>query len=626
MPTTIPQLPSKNSTDWYAHYTALDTSVREIQGSTTLYAKSNGVAGNGTTDDAAAINALITTVNAAGGGAIVFAQGEYLIGSTINLKQGVYLMSETGNHGYIAANPAARTVKFNAASTFTSGWMIDTPNGGWSCGIQGIDLSGNSSGGLGGLRFQGVYWGAVKQSMANGFGLSGFRQEAGTQGNAGFACVFEDLMTTNCALAANANNTVIGAGDFDGTDHYFTRCEFAARGAGTGISGANKNQVAFVLRGSNHFVNDSVFETSDRGAIIYATKSRLTGCRADTNGGDGYWFIGGANTISGCDAIGNSQAATNTHDDFIVDNAAWGTYFSNCHSRTAGSIRPRYGWNIQTNIVEPVYATGYVNCSCENAGTARWNFPNGQTAGVLFAPFPIKPTANTATPDVHETTGVVDFSAYTTATTITNLLGGVDGQTVRLLGNAYITLANNSTIATSTGAAKTLTPGVLYPLTRQNGVWREDNDTSAAGSGGGGTSSTIQAAAFYHTGSQTLAAATVTQITIGATDFNDSPTNFPLANNVCTLVRAGLYNVTWNGDSAAGGSAGVRSFFIRINGNTIAEAATYSDGGESRVAGAKTFRVAAGATLDLAAYFSGSAGVGSAAAKDTGFTVTYLGA
>jgi uncharacterized protein (AIM24 family) len=570
-------------------------------------------------DNSAALNSLITTVNAAGGGVIVFPPGVYGFGSTINLKQGVFLASATGNHGYIAASPSAQTVKFNQNSSFTGTWLIDTPNGGWSLGIQGIDLSGNGTA-TGGLRFQGVYWGAVKQSMANGFGLSGFRQEQGSQGNAGFACVYEDLMTTNCASSATA---VTGAGDFDGTDHYFARCEFAARGAGTGIASSNKWVVAFVLRGSNHFVSDSVFETSDRGAVIYATKSRITACRADTNGGDGWWVVGGANTFTGCDAIGNSQAATNTHDDFIVDNAAWGSYFVNCHSRLAGSIKPRYGWNIQTTIQEPVYAGGYALCSAEDAGTARWNFPNGQTAGVLFAPFPVKPAAGTVTPDVHETSGVVDLSLYTSATTITNFTGGVDGQSIRLLGNANVTVANNATIVTSTGAAKALTAGVIFTFTRHGGVWRENASPAASG---GGTSSTVVAAAFYHTGSQTVPTGSVTQITIGATDFNDSTSYFTLANNVVTLVKAGLYNVVWNGDASGGGTAGTRSFFVRLNGNGIAEASSYTDGSEVRISGTKTFRASAGQTLDLAAYFSTGAGVGATFAKDTGLTVTYLGA
>lgn len=618
MPVTIPTLPASGSTNWYAHYSGIDAAVREIQLGRAYDAKANGIKGDGTTDDAAAINALITTVNAANGGAIVFPAGEYLIGSTINLKQGVYLVSGTGNHGYIAANPPARAVRFSSSASFTSGWMIDTPNGGWSCGIQGIDLSGNSSAGLGGLRFQGVYWGSVKQSMANGFGLSGFRQEAGSQSNAGFACVYEDLQTTNCVNAGVTTYT--GSFDIDGTDHYITRCEFAARGAGAALSSSNKYAVAAVFRGSNHFANDSVFETSDKGAYITATKSRFTGCRADTNNGDGWHFIGGSNTVTGCDSIGNSQVATGVHDDWIVDNGAWGMYFSNCHSRTAGSKVPRYGWNIQTNIGDPVYAGGYSLCSCESAGTARWYFPNGQTAGVQFAPFPITPSA-TATPDVHETTGPVNVSGFAT-TTITNFIGGVSGQTINVLGGTNVTVANNANIKTSTGANKTLT-NAIYTFTLVGSVWYEDNDTQ--GTGGGATASALVAGAFYHTGTQNVSAATVTQVTLGATDFNDSTSYFTLANNQVTLIKGGLYNVAWNGDALSGG-AGTRSFFIRTNGNGIAEASAYTDGSEVRISGSKTFRAAAGVTLDLACYFSSAASIGSAAAKDTGLTVTYLGA
>lgn len=417
------------------------------------------------------VNSLITTLNLAGGGVIAFPPGLYNVGTTINLKGGVYLISLAPNHGYIAASPSSQSVKFSQNSGMT-GWMIDTPNGGWSMGLQGIDLSGNGNNASGGIRFQGVYWGAIKQSMANGFGLSGFRQEQGSQGNAGFACVFEDLMTTNCVN--NTISSVVGAFDVDGTDHYISRCEFACRALSSGLATSNKYVVACVIRGSNHFVDTVVAETSDKGFYITGTKSRFSNLRADTNNGDGFHVIGGANSFTNCDAIGNSQAATNTHDDFIVDNAAWGSYFTSCHSRLAGSINPRYGFNIQTNIQEPVYAGGYMNCSCESAGTARWYFPNGTVAGVQFAPFTIKPSSGSSI-DVHETSGVVDLSNFTGATTITNMTGGVQGQTVRLLGNANVTVANNTTIKTNTAANLTLVANKLYPFTYVNGVWVGDS-------------------------------------------------------------------------------------------------------------------------------------------------------
>lgn len=411
------------------------------------------------------VNTLINTLSAAGGGVIAFPGGAYNLGTTIMLKQGVYLVSSAPNHGYIAASPSAQTVKFNQASGMT-GWMIDS-NGGWSMGIQGIDLSGNGNAASGGIRFRGVYWGAIKQSMANNFGLGGFRQESPSGGgSAGFACVFEDLMTTNCVDASVTTYT--GALDIDGSDHYVSRCEFACRALSSGIANANKYVVAAVIRGSNHFVDTVVAETSDKGFYITGTKSRFVNLRADTNNGDGFHIVGGTNSFTNCDSIGNSQAATNAHDGWIIENGAWRCRFVACTVSLAGSIKCRYGFNEQTNVAQPVYAPVFEACSVEDAGTARWYQPNGSFAGITFTGT-MKP-AQSATPDAYET-ALMDTSNFTAATTITNFAGGAEGQHMRVIGNANITIANGTSIKTSTGANVTMVANKIYSFTYFHGVW-----------------------------------------------------------------------------------------------------------------------------------------------------------
>jgi hypothetical protein len=410
------------------------------------------------------LNSLITTVNAGGGGVIVFPPGNYNVGTTIMLKQGVYLMSLAPNHGYVAASPSAQSVKFSQNSG-TTGWLIDS-NGGWSFGIQGIDLSGQGAG-CGGIRMRGAYWCAVKQSMANGFGLGGFVQTAPSGGgSAGFACVYEDLMTTNCVDSGVGQYT--GAFDIDGTDHYVSRCEFACRALASGIANSNKYVTAVVLRGSNHFVDTIVGETSDTGFYITATKSRFVNLRADTNNGDGFYVLGGTNDFTNCDSIGNGQAGSNQYDGWIIDNGAWRCRFVACTVSLAGSIKVRYGFNEQTNIAQTVYAPVFTACSVEDAGTARWYQPNGSFAGVTFTGT-MRPTMS-ATPDAYET-ALLDTANFTSATTITNFAGGAEGQHMRVIGNANITIANGSTIKTSTGANVTMLANKIYSFTYYHGTW-----------------------------------------------------------------------------------------------------------------------------------------------------------
>jgi len=61
----------------------------------------------------------------------------------------------------------------------------------------------------------------------------------------------------------------------------------------------------------------------------------------------------------------------------------------------------------------------------------------------------------------------------TAPVTVTNLREGQEGQTVFLVGDGFTTLANNSNILTSTGAAKLLADGLIYCFTLVENQWRE---------------------------------------------------------------------------------------------------------------------------------------------------------
>jgi hypothetical protein len=302
--------------------------------------------------------------------------------------------------------------------------------------------------------------------MANGC-KRGFAQIAPSGGgSAGFACVFEDLMTTNCVPSSVTAET--GAFDIDGTDHYVDRCEFTSGSQNNVLKNSSRYCVAGVIRGSNHFVSNCVFETSDQGLVVFCTNSRFSNIRADTNNGDGFHIRSGGNTFVGCSAIGNGQAATNTYDDWHLENGAWGNTLSSCTSQLAASKKPRYGFFDEVGGPGGFYATSYSACKVEDAGNQRW-YVTG-TAGVQFPPITLKPDMGAGI-SVEQTSGVIDLSSFTSATTITSMAGSTPGQTVRLLGNTNVTIANNSTIKTSTGSNVTLAAGKLYAFDYFGGIW-----------------------------------------------------------------------------------------------------------------------------------------------------------
>lgn len=81
-------------------------------------------------------------------------------------------------------------------------------------------------------------------------------------------------------------------------------------------------------------------------------------------------------------------------------------------------------------------------------------------------------TLNSTQPSVLD--GNFFLAASTGATTIINFLNGVAGQEIKLLATtANTTLANNATIATTTGAAKALTINTIYKLIFDGTKWWE---------------------------------------------------------------------------------------------------------------------------------------------------------
>lgn len=66
------------------------------------------------------------------------------------------------------------------------------------------------------------------------------------------------------------------------------------------------------------------------------------------------------------------------------------------------------------------------------------------------------------------------FKTLPGVVTITNFLGGAQGQSISIFGRSTITIANNSNIKTNTGADKILSDDMVFRFTQVDNVWYED--------------------------------------------------------------------------------------------------------------------------------------------------------
>lgn len=79
----------------------------------------------------------------------------------------------------------------------------------------------------------------------------------------------------------------------------------------------------------------------------------------------------------------------------------------------------------------------------------------------------------TATPSVKS---LKRFISCGSVITITNFVGGADGQEIKILGDGNTTIANNANISTNTGANKLLALNKVYTFTyfQSKNIWAED--------------------------------------------------------------------------------------------------------------------------------------------------------
>ena len=414
---------------------------------------------DGVTDDSAAIQAAIDAVAALGGGTVECPAGTAI--ASVVLKQNVTLSGAGQWFGYPAGAVLATQIRWNSA-----GWVIDTPvTRILHTVVRGINVLGNSTlTATGGIRFQDVLWGAIKRCGFNNFADEGIKILSSS-----VACVIEDVLAINCLLnRTRAAKT--GVLDIAGNDHMISRAEATAS-----LSARHSVDLylcAVVVRGSNCFLDRIIGEISEVG-IYFLPNSGLhsvTGCRADLNFGNGF-EIGCQNSdFAACRAVNNSRHATNTYSGWLTNATFGGNTFAACHAYSNIAETHKFGFEDLINTGTVTGRNEWVGCRSTGHGTRAFFTENFAGSGPLIGAHVALPSTG-ATFDIGQTTLV--RPGHSGATTITDMVNGQQGQTVRIIGNVNITMQNNAAIKNNTGADKVLASNRIYTYTRDNGVWYE---------------------------------------------------------------------------------------------------------------------------------------------------------
>lgn len=436
------------------------------KGDLLLNVKDFGAKGDGVTNDRAAIQAAIDQAASVGGGIVFLPVGTY-IASGLVMKSGVTLTSTGGYRPYVASSP--KSIATIAAPAGATGWIIDTPSAQTlSFAVLGLGINGYASGdftvGTGGIRCQNVLYATFANLAINNHVDQGISYVVGN------ASTFTDILTTNCLL----NRTRLlatGTLDIAGTDHYLHRIEANASMSLTGaISNSSLYVNAVKISGSNNFITDSVGEISDQGWLITGSNNRFSNVRADRNYGHGFQVSGGSNLFSSCTSLDNGKNVDNTYDGFLV--SGFGNEFAACSATHTDSGLYKYCFEDTVSNSVATNRNSYVACHATNYSTAAFKTDGFLGSAPSFPAHPVRVADATATPDVTGTSLLILFQ-FSTPTTITNFINGSVGQSVRLIGSNVVTIANNSSIQTNTGANKALSSNLVYEFTYYNGKWYE---------------------------------------------------------------------------------------------------------------------------------------------------------
>lgn len=433
--------------------------------------KDFGAVGDGITNDTAAIQAAVDYVNAIGGGEIVFPTGVYRA-TGVRLYSYMTLRGPGHNiYGFSMSGKGAVIRSFDEGSIFYTAGTSTIHN----ITFDGLTLVGLQ--GLGPKETQGIVLHKAQGVIIDKCDFFIFKNEAVWQQDGG------TLRMSNCKVfGVDRQGTSFperkGSLRLAGNDNMVINTEI---GAGSSGDQSNLWNCAVKLEGTaNMFVN-CVFEGADAGILVTGANNNFVNCRADINYGHGFWFTREIptatppwkNRLTNCWSHRNSRYGVNLFDNFRIDSGHYinGIQMTNCKSShsSGDSWKHRYG------LYDGAGDTLVVAFADEGAAT-KWVDGVNNYAGpyASFRQQVVTPANGTTEPDVRALSLIRFNNAV--GTTVTNFVGGVNGQPLELLTlNSNTTIAHNSSIKTNTGASKTLNPNVVYRFKHVLGVWYESN-------------------------------------------------------------------------------------------------------------------------------------------------------
>lgn len=581
--------------------------------------KDFGAVGDGVADDTAAINAATNAARMSGvrrGGTVFFPAGRYRITATINLYTAVSLLGE----GWSLDTTFYNTSALVADPAFVGTAMVrQNPDGGTvSDPVTRPDQS--------------WHWGTVSRMAFVGNGMTG--PHGLDVGWAGEASSVSNCQFYACNRGLTVDTTTGGAVSLVCNTVSMFSCNY-------GLYVSGKVQV-FSLSGDHN--TSLLYVTGGRAANV-----NVFGMKAEA-------FVAGRHDpVVDVDNLDGGRVAI--HGGWVDTDSAKSNGVVRLRKTTATN-RPRIvitgldANDLYTTILNDTIDSKTVPNSVDavKSPSIFWNGPTvvgGQGNLLIANNSRVKYATDAGMTALAETDIGQNQASRFVATTTYTLQGGDNWRYGAVdLSNAAavtVTVPTNATVPFPVGTQITLrqfgagavsvagaggvtvnTPPNASAITR--GQWSEirltkrDTDHWVLS---GDLRQIVPAMRRYLAANQTPANSTAVVLTLSSTDFTRGSGLTASGTDGIQVTEAGLYEIS-AGVSFTGGTSGTRNVQVAVNGTTVREFG--GSGTDLRPSGAAILQLAANDVVRLSVFVTGSPTVSAAAAKDTGLTVTRLGA